>query len=156
MAETDYLKRVEVEVVRIGGPDIVDGELFPRWFGPVVIASGGEGWQHKAQVRAGEGPWSVEVELSPMRPGRQAGWLYGEMRLVAQNGVWLGTPQPYQLWTEPSAVAVQTTIGVTLVYDGRPIHVGVFVVALRVPYDNEHRPPLLPGPTMPMLGAAGS
>lgn len=149
--------RVEVEVFRLGGPDVVDGQSFPRSFGPKVQDFGGAGWVNECYVPFRETEWAVRVNFSALVPAEHTGWLKGELRLKSQDGATsLGHAQPFRLFTEPCGVPTSTLVPVTLVYGGQPVEVGVFMVTLRVPIAEEYAPPLPRFTPAQLRAAAGS
>lgn len=147
--------QMEVEVDRIGGPDEVDGQRFPRNWGPEVpsltnmlrarsLSSFGlDDVYPDSRELPGQHPLRVTLKhFLPAGPSLPAGFYKGIVVLSMLNapGLWLGHQEQVTVWSQPSDVPVQSHVPVTLVFDRKPVNVGLFVVSVRVPLPNEYRP----------------
>jgi hypothetical protein len=137
-------RRMEVEVHRIGGADVVEGVRFPRYFGPAVhVIRLTGGWNHSVYLDSADGS-SLVVALEGMWPATPPGFQRGMVRLESANGVRLGNAEAFMFWTSPNADPLHTLVSATLVYEAVPVHLGLFSVALRVPLEEEYRGPQVP------------
>lgn len=144
MTIADEPLRLEFEVWRLGGDNEAEGILLPRKFEPDSFDTRGLAVKPGTLIgtsveSAGPNRFRLHLSLKFGRfgPGPRPDWHTGELTLSEEGGSNIGAA-PFTFYAHPAEVAVQTIVPDHPDRAERTgVDLGVFVVAIRVPYADE-------------------